>query len=234
MLVSAGDTVLGTHKRGGHARRVRSARSGQLSPGGSGPSAAVVAGRVSELAGRLADTEADRREAATLHRQAREARQADQRALNNLLESAVAQRLGETGCLGWSVCPAGLRAGRRRVRPAPPRSRPASVAASRASGPRCGQRRGLLGERARRAPGVVTEQPPDPQPQLYRPAGDWGVDQPAAIPAVHPPRRLPTPRARCFVVTEAGVHDHPSAAVGDRLDDQRAQMRKKHVKITFG
>ena len=64
-----------------------------LSPGGSGPSAAVVAGRVSELAGRLADAEADRREATTLHRQAREARQADQRALNNLRESAVAQRL---------------------------------------------------------------------------------------------------------------------------------------------
>jgi putative transposase len=93
--------------------------------------------------------------------------------------------------------------------------------------------RGLFGERARRARGVVTEQPPYPQPQLYRPAGDRGVDLPAAIPAVHPPRRLLTSRARCFVVAEAGVHDHASAAVDDRLDDQRAQMRKQHGKITF-
>jgi hypothetical protein len=51
---------------------------------------------------------------------------------------------------------------------------------------------------------------------------------------MHPPRRLPTPRARCFVVAEAGVQDHSSATVGDGLDDQRAQMRKKRVKITFG
>jgi hypothetical protein len=50
---------------------------------------------------------------------------------------------------------------------------------------------------------------------------------------VHPPRRLPTSRARCFLVAEAGVHDQASATVGDRLDDQRTQMREKHGKITF-
>jgi len=51
---------------------------------------------------------------------------------------------------------------------------------------------------------------------------------------VHPPGRLPTPRAHRLVDAEPGVHNHPSATVNDRLDDQRAQMRKKNVKITFG
>jgi hypothetical protein len=30
-----------------------------------------------------------------------------------------------------------------------------------------------------------------------------------------------------LVDAQPGVHDHSSAAVGDRLDDQRAQMRKE-------
>ena len=83
--------------------RLVAARLGMLDESGQlGPASCLLVGQVrpplsspaaSELAGRLADAEADRREAATLHRQAREAQQADQRALNNLLESAVAQRL---------------------------------------------------------------------------------------------------------------------------------------------
>jgi hypothetical protein len=64
-----------------------------LSPVGSERSATAVAGSVSALADRLADAETDRREAAALHRQARDARWADERALNNLRESVVAQRL---------------------------------------------------------------------------------------------------------------------------------------------
>ncbi|WP_173141596.1 hypothetical protein [Kibdelosporangium persicum] len=57
------------------------------------PSVMDIAGRVTSLSLRLADVEADRRGADALHRQAKTNRQADERRLNNLRESAVARRL---------------------------------------------------------------------------------------------------------------------------------------------
>jgi hypothetical protein len=45
---------------------------------------------------------------------------------------------------------------------------------------------------------------------------------------------IAAPRTRRLIDAQPRVRDHPSAAVDDRLDDQRAQLRKKHVKITFG
>ena len=87
-------------------------------------------------------------------------------------------------------------------------ARPASATAIAASIRRSNEVRRALGAvsaagcsakvRAAHA-GVVAEEPPYPQPQPYRPAGDRGIGQLAAIPAVHPPRRLPAPRARRLV-----------------------------------
>jgi hypothetical protein len=64
-----------------------------LSPAGSSQSAIAIAGDIAALASKLADAQSDQREAATLHEQAKVARQADQRALTNFRESAVARRL---------------------------------------------------------------------------------------------------------------------------------------------
>lgn len=67
------------------------------------PSASAAAADVRLLAGRLADAEADRSAANALHRQARAARQEDERALNAHRESAVARALFHG--LDPAVCP---------------------------------------------------------------------------------------------------------------------------------
>lgn len=66
-------------------------------------SASAAAADVRALAGQLADAEADRTSASTLHRQARAARQEDERALNDHRESAVARALFHG--LDPAVCP---------------------------------------------------------------------------------------------------------------------------------
>jgi hypothetical protein len=40
-------------------------------------------------------------------------------------------------------------------------------------------------------------------------------------------------RAHARTGKKAGVQNHPGAAVGHRLNDNRGEMRQQHVKITF-
>jgi len=59
---------------------------------------------------------------------------------------------------------------------------------------RAGQTRNLLGERTSGTPGVIAEEPANPQLNHYQPRRYRGVGQPLPIAAVYPDRTVLTPR----------------------------------------
>jgi hypothetical protein len=96
-----------------------------------------------------------------------------------------------------------------------------------------GQPHDLLGERAGRTPGVLTEEPAHPQRDLHTPTGNRRVRQAALIPAVHPCRPCPAARARRLPSSRPRPDPHQPANVGDPLDHHIRQVRQQNPNATL-
>jgi hypothetical protein len=92
------------------------------------------------------------------------------------------------------------------------------------AGPRGRQSGNLLGERARRASGVVAEEPTDPQHDLDRAAADRRVGETAAVTAVHPRGGPLTPDALRDHGTNPRCQPHPTRTVTDIVEHEGVEM----------
>jgi hypothetical protein len=91
----------------------------------------------------------------------------------------------------------------------------------------------LLDKSPRRAVPVVTEEPPNPQPQQRRQATDRGVIDTAFVTTMHPLGFAATPRTRRLACLAAGSDDHPTSAAVDPLDNHTGQVRQQPNQGTF-
>lgn len=98
-------------------------------------------------------------------------------------------------------------------------------------GMRAGQALDLLGERHGRAGGLGTAEPAHEQVHHQPRPAERGVDEPAPVPAVHPPGHRRAPRARHLPRSRVHPQPYPVRRPLDPVDHDVRQMRQHDPEI---
>ncbi|MGH3974026.1 MAG: hypothetical protein ACRDS9_12005 [Pseudonocardiaceae bacterium] len=95
------------------------------------------------------------------------------------------------------------------------------------SSPRGCQPEDLLGERTRRAAGVVAEEPMHLQHDLDRAATDRRIGQVSPIAATHPSGGLSAPDTQCGIGADPGRQPYATGPVPDILEHDVVEVRQQ-------